>query len=59
MNKKIPILIGIAIVAIIAGVYFISFENDFTPTEEIDTPPEQKGEEFAVELDEGMGMTSP
>jgi len=42
MNKKIPILIGIAIVAIIAGVYFISFENDLTPTEEIDTPPRTK-----------------
>ncbi len=66
MNKVIPILIGIAIVAIVAGVYFISFENDLPPTEEIvalpeeiDAPPEQKGDDFAVELDEGLGMASP
>jgi len=59
MNKVIPILIGIAIVAIIAGVYFISFENDLPPTEEIDALPEEKGEDFEVELDEGLGMASP
>lgn len=60
MNKTIPLLIGIAIVAIAAGVYFItSFENGLIPTDEVDTLPEQKGQDFTVELDEGMGMTAP
>ena len=53
-------MIGIAIVAIAAGVYFAtSFENDLTLTEGIDGLPEQKGQDFAVELDEGLGLAEP
>ena len=60
MNKVIPILIGIVIVVIAAGVYFAtSFENDLTLTEGIDGLPEQKGQDFTLELDEGLGLAEP
>ena len=53
MNKVIPIAIGIAIVAIAAGIYYTTpFEKDLTPAEEIESTPEEKGNDYTIDVNE-------
>ena len=60
MNKVIPIAIGIAIVAIAAGIYYATtFEKDLAPAEEIESTPEQKGNDYTVDVNEGLSLTEP
>ena len=60
MNKVIPIAIGIAIVAIASGIYYATtFEKDLTPAEEIEPPPEQKGNDYTVDVNEGLSLKEP
>ena len=60
MNKVILIAIGIAIVAIAAGIYYATtFEKDLAPAEEIESTPEQKGNDYTVDVNEGLSLTAP
>ena len=60
MNKVILIAIGIAIVAIAAGIYYATtFEKDLTPAEEIESPQEEKGNDYTVDVNEGLSLTEP
>jgi len=60
VNKVIPIAIGIAIVAIAAGIYYATtFEKNLTPTEEIESTQEQKGNDYTVDVNEGLSLKEP
>ncbi len=60
MNKVIPIAIGIAIIAIAAGIYYATtFEKDLTAIENIEPPPEQKGKNYTVDVNEGLSLVEP
>jgi hypothetical protein len=60
VNKVIPIAIGIAIVAIAAGVYYAaSFDKDLIQTEEIEPQNEPKGNNYSIDLNEDFSLTAP